>query len=32
MLGPGSDTIRVYDLVLVGVASLEEGCHYEGRL
>jgi hypothetical protein len=27
MLGPGSDTIKRYDLVGIGVALLEEVCH-----
>jgi hypothetical protein len=27
MFGPGSDTIRRYGLVVVGVALLEEVCH-----
>ena len=32
MLGPGGGTIRRYSLVGVGVALLEEVCHYVGRL
>lgn len=32
MLGPGSSTISMRDLVGVGVASLEEVRHYRGGL
>ena len=32
MLGPGSGTIRLYGLVGVGVALLEEVCHCGGGL
>lgn len=28
MLGPGSDTTRKYGLVAVGVALLEQVCHF----
>jgi hypothetical protein len=31
MLHPGNGIIRMYGLVAVGVAGLEEVCHYRGR-